>query len=816
MKNIPIPIPLDYEQICLPKFVLDPRDLEADIPPATYFDLSSHKRAQEAILFGLKMRPFASNVFVVAGDQRGRVMATMEYLDEYIKQLPPSPDWVYLNNFALAHRPSPFKLPTGKATRLRVLMAEFIESVHAVFNKTLTGGTYVTQVNALTEALEIQVQGDIDSLQKFAAEKGLRIESGEDEFTILSIDQSEDMEDLEFRKKEVNENVRGSKIVQSPPPYTQEDIQHIRERLGQITSSAHMQGRELQRKINELKKIEANHVLKPLIQPLLMEFGGCLTEWIDELKDDILQHIDEFLEEHPDAEISESILRRYAVNVLVDNKGCEHPKVIIDPSPTYESLFGAIKYKSMANGYQTDFSMIRAGNLHRANGGILVLRSENIATDMELWLALKVALRDRTISIEERHRESSMPLLDAPDPQPIPLDIQIFLIGAPNWYYGFFFNDPEFRTYFKIKADIEPEMPATQENIGVYTRLIRQFAQTTNNISKEIEGEAIEYILGYGSRWMGNRTLLTSKLELIHNLVKEAAQSAHDHGSDIIQVEHVKKSIDGRRFRNSVLEDRSHRNIEDNLVLIDTVGEMVGAVNGLSVLSTGDHDYGLPSRISARTFVGEEGVINIERLADMSGPIQQKGAMILDGFIQGMFAQTHPVSCSCSLTFEQNYSGVEGDSASLAELIAILSSISKIPVRQDIAVTGSINQFGDVQAVGGINHKVEGFYRVCHSRGLTGKQGVIIPQSNRDNIILRDDISEAVREKKFHVWTVKTIDEAIYLLMGRPAGVLDEKGEYPKDSVYGLVAKQMTKYNKLLGNDTPGKAHSGRDKGGHK
>lgn len=799
MKQIPKPIPLKYEQVCLPKFNLNPKDLGQDIPDVNYFDLSSHKRAQKAILFGLKMRDFGSNVFVVSGDQRGRVMATMEYLEDYIKTLPPTPDWVYLNNFALAHRPTPFKLPTGKGTRLRVLMTEFVESVHAVFNKTLTGGTYVTQVNTLTTALESEIQGEIETLQEFAITKGLRIESGADEFTILSIDQSENIEAPETVRDEKNGKARHTQHS-NPKLYTQEDIQYIRGKLGQITSSAHMKGRELNKKINELKMKEANQVLKPLIQPLITEFGGCLGEWIDELKDDILQHIDDFLEEHPDAEISEAILRRYAVNVLVDNHGCEHPKVIIDPSPTYESLFGSIKYKSMANGYQTDFSMIRAGNIHHANGGILILRSENLATDMELWSALKVALRDKMIRIEERHRESAMPMLDAPDPQPIPLDLQIFLIGAPQWYYSFFFNDPEFRTYFKVKADIEPEMPVSQANIRIYTRLIRQFAKQYGKNPKEIEGPAIEYILGYGCRWMGNRKLLSSKIELISNIVKEANQVAQDHGSDTIRVDHVIESIDGRRFRNSVLEDRSHRNIEENLVLIDTQGKAIGAINGLSVLSTGDHDYGLPNRISARTFVGDEGVINIERLTDMGGPIQQKGAMILDGFIQGQFAQTHPVSCSCSLTFEQNYSGVEGDSASLAELLAILSSIAKVPIRQDIAVTGSINQFGVVQAVGGINHKVEGFYRVCHTKGLTGKQGVIMPRSNQDHIILRDDISEAIRDKKFHVWTVQTVEEAIYLMMDMPAGTCDAKGQYPDNTIYGLVSKQLTKYHKAMSN----------------
>lgn len=794
-------VKLTYDQVRIPDFKINPKDLKDEIPPVNFFDLSSHKRAKEAILFGLKMRSFRSNVFVVAGDQRGRVRATMQYLKDYVKTLPPAQDWVYLNNFEVSHRPIPFSLPSGMGCRLRAMMEELIDSIQVVFQKTLTSGSYVSKVNAMTAALEAKVHRDIGKLQEFATTKGLRIESGPEEFTILSIDNldPESLQDSAPRSGSAQEGGSVQTLKAVPQKlYTQEDIQYIRGKLSHITSAAHIKGRELNRKINELKKKEAHHVLKPLIKPIVTEFGEYLGEWLDELNHDILETIDAFLEEQHEGEANEYIHRRYAVNVLVDNHCSEHARVIIDPSPTYESLFGSIKYKSAMNGYHTDFSMIRAGNIHLANGGILVLRADNLATDPELWSALKVALRDRMINIEERHREAAIPMLDAPDPQPIPMDLQIFIIGAPHWYYNFFFNDPDFRTYFKIKADIEPEMPITAENVSVYTRLIRHFANRAGGTPFDIDSKAVQYILGYGCRWLGNRKLLSSKIELVSNLVKEAKQVAQEHGDEKIMIEHVKLSMDGRRFRNSVLEDRSHRSIKDDVVLINTRGKAVGIVNGLTVLSTGDHDYGLPNRITARTFVGDAGVINIERLTEMGGPIQQKGAMILDGFIQGLFAQTHPVSCSCSLTFEQSYGGIEGDSASLAELIAILSSLSGVPIRQDIAITGSINQFGAVQAVAGINHKVEGFYRVCQIKGLSGKQGVIIPLSNRDHIILRDDISEVIREEKFHVWAIQSVEDAIELLMETPAGRCNKKGEHPEGTVYNLVAKQLERYDELL------------------
>lgn len=770
-------IRLTYDQVCLPKFDINSEDLKSDHPPISYFMLSSHARARSAIEFGLKMRRFNANIFVVGGDQRGRMSSTLAYLAEYIKHLPPAPDWVYLNNFQSTHQPIPYKLPPGKACRLKVVMDELLESVHAIFNKTFASSLYINQVNNLTAALEAEVHNEIDKLQEFAATKGLRIESGQDEFTIMTIETPD----------QSSENQK---------PFTQQDIQHIREQLGHITSSAHIRGRQLRKRIQELKKAEASLVLHPLMATLYEEFNEYLNEWIDDLRNDILDHIDDFLAEDHDADIHEGLIRRYAVNVFVENGGKEYPEAIVDPSPTYESLFGSIKYKSAPNGYITDFTMVRAGNLHKANGGILVLRSEAIVNDPSIWLALKVALRDRLVRIEERYRENTMPMLDAPAPHPIPLDIQIVLVGAPSWYYNFFFHDPEFRSYFKIKADIEPDLPATPENLGHYTRLICQNAEGA--MEKEIDIGAIQYVLGYSARWSNNRNTLSSKFELIRDIIYEGSNFAHEDHSDVIYARHIQQAMEQRRHRNSVLEDRTHRDIEHNIVLIDTTGHRVGSVNGLTVLSMGDHDYGVPNRISARTFVGEEGVINIERLIDMGGPIQQKGAMILDGFLSHLFAQKHSVCCSCSITFEQNYSGVEGDSASLGELIAILSSLSGIPVRQDIAITGSLNQFGEVQAVGGISHKIEGFYRICNYRGLTGTQGVIIPASNLEQIMLRDEVSEAIREEKFLIWAVHTVEEAIELLMGKEAGQVDKQGDFPENTVYGAVSAKLRKFSRAI------------------
>lgn len=771
--------PLSGDVVGLPPLSIKEVHSPLEGEKVNFFDLSSHHRAKTALDFGVKMRASNAHIFVVGGEDSGRMTGTIEFLKESMQQLPAAYDWVYLNNFVSSYRPLPFRLPARKGAQLKKTMQEFIEAMQEIIQKTFSSPNYVNKVNSLTAALEGEVQIKIDEIQTLANSKGLYIETGVDEFTIGAMDK---------------ENKKKGK--ESEKPYTSQDIQEIRERIGEVTSAAHLSNRQLNKKIQAIKKQEAQKIMIKLIKPLIDEFSPYLGTWLSDLQNDVLDHVDDFLEEIPEAEVLSGINDRYAINLLIDNRDNPNPAVTIDPSPSYESLFGSIKYRATPTGYTTDFGMIRAGSLHRANGGILVLRAEALANDGELWNEIKMALRDKVIRIEERHRENSMPMLDAPDPEPIPLDVQIVLVGSPMWYYNFFFNDPEFRSYFRIKADIEPDLPITQENIDAYSKLIRCLA--LNQSKKTIETSAIEYVLGYSCRWTNHRERFSSKFEVLGDIVGEAGVLAEEAGSDSIRLLDIKDAFSNRRVRNSILEDRSYREIESGVILIDTIGKGIGQINALTVLNTGDHQYGMPNRVSATTYVGEEGVINIERLTDLGGPIQQKGAMILDGYLNGLFAQKHPVSCNCSLTFEQNYGEVEGDSASLAELLAIVSSLSQTPIRQDLAVTGSINQLGQVQAVGGLIHKIEGFFRTCQQRGLTGTQGVVIPKSNMSSLVLRDEVAQAIREEKFFIWPVDTVAEAVEILMSQPAGNLDSEGNYPKHTVFSAVMKQLKEYQKFL------------------
>jgi len=518
------------------------------------------------------------------------------------------------------------------------------------------------------------------------------------------------------------------------------------------------------------------------------------------VRDDILDNPARFriASGEQEGEAVEPPERRYAVNLFVDHCDETHPLVVLESNPTYENLFGRIEYRQAQGTIATDVTLIRAGALHQANGGILVLRAEALAANPISWSFLKAALRDGGIRIEELQRAQMQPIAGAPQPRPIPLDLKVVIVGAPRWYSLFFEGDPDFHIYFKIKADIDSDMPASQENLAIYADLIAAMAHARG--LHDASDAAIARLLGISARWAGHRGRLSARVELIEDLVTEAAPRDAKAKAAILTETSVRETYTARRRRNSRIEDRILRSILDNEVLIETSGRAVGQVNGLTVYDMGDRRFGTPVRISARASVGRAGLINIERAVALGGPIQQKAAMVLQGFLAGCFAQVRPLSFTCSITFEQSYGGVEGDSASLAELIAVLSDLAQLPVRQDIAITGSMNQAGMAQAIGGAYTKIEGFYRLCSARpgGLSGAQGVILPESNRSHLALHDDVVEAVAAGRFHLWTVATLAEAAEMMIGVPAGSADADGNYPPETIFGRAAARLAAFDRIL------------------
>lgn len=746
------------------------------------FELSSHKRAKEAIEFGLRLRNDGFHIFVVGEDRSGRMTATIDYLREYVKDLPPPDDWIYLNNFKKNHRPIPFRLPNGMACKLAKFNKDHIQNIESVLKKQFTSPSYLKQIDKISNQLDQQVQDDLGRIYDFANENGFDISQTSEGFHIQEMEEAEGAKSDE--KAKPKRRNREAKIAQ------------IKDQLNRLTLTASLASRSVLKQMKTLQEDLARTVTKPLWQKYRSDYGHILGPWIDDFEADVIENIDLFLEEEDNK--TSHHFEKYEVNIFVNNKKHDHPRVMLEARPNFENLFGSIKNRVSVSGtYETNFNMVRPGALQLANGGILVLRAEAIARDPDVWEYLKACLRDKQVRVQEHYREQHGPLLmDAPKPKAIPLDIQIFIIGQPNWYYSFFFSDPDFRIYFKIKADIDPDLEVTPENVKVYCKLIDQTAREHFNIN--LTKEAAHYLARCSTRWAEHRKKLSGRFELIGDVLAEATAYAKEEGVETIQKEHIRKTLLGRRKRNSRVQDRVYDDIQDGSILIDTHHSKVGQVNGLTVISVGDHTFGVPARISARTFIGEHGVINIERLTDMSGPIQQKGAFILDGFLSSIFAQKFPISFNCSLTFEQSYNDVEGDSASMAELCAILSSLSNTPINQSIAITGSVDQFGMAQVVGGIHHKVEGFFDICERSGLTGKQGVIIPLANAENLTVKDELVDAVKNGLFHIWCVNDIFEALEILTGTSSTIEQTWWGTKRTGVFKGSYETLKSYNRIL------------------
>lgn len=748
---------------------------------AEVFDLDSHTRAREALDFGLSVSGLGFNVFVVGEDRSARMTATLAYLADAVANRPAPSDWIYLTNFRHPSVPTPHALPAGMGRRFRDAMATLIPQLREALAAALSAEAYQAHVLALRDQAGKEVAADVEKLAQTAQAHGLRLVQGDD--GALRLLRAED----------------------APAVVPDESAERaMATALSQVQLHAVTARAKLADRIRELNRGIAAEVASPALEELARQFSGFtgLARWLTEVRVDIIERPERFQLQPGagnDADLPEHC---YAVNLLVDHGDEGHPLVVVESNPTYANLFGWIEYRQAQGTVHTDLTQIRAGALHRANGGILVLRAEALAANPASWTFLKAALRDREIRIEEPARGDSPPIAGTPKPKPIPLEVKVVIVGAPHWYATFFESDPDFRTYFKINADIDTDSAANPRNLGIYAGLINAMAQRHG--LEGIEAGAVSRLMAIAARWAERRDRLTSRIELIEDLVSEASVFCRRSRQKILNEDSVTASYDARHRRNARMEERMLRSIAEGMMMIDTAGAAVGQINALTVNTDGDHRFGTPVRVTARSFAGRAGVVNIERDIGMGGPIQQKGAKVSEGYLVGRFAQTRPLSFSCSITFEQVYGGVEGDSASMAELVAILSDLAQLPIRQDLAITGSVNQEGVAQPIGGGHWKIEGFYRVCAAKpgGLTGTQGAIIPESNRINLVLHDDVVAAIEAGRFHLWSVTTVEEAAALMLGSPSGQLDMAGNYPPDTIFGRVAARLDAFDRILAERT--------------
>lgn len=778
------------------------------------FNLSSHKRAREAIEFGLSVRQNGFNIFVIGEDKSGRMTATLAFLKSHTCHFSKPFDWVYLNNFKSPLHPIPFSFSRGQGNAFKLDMKRVFLEIKSVLSKLFDSAEFMETVQRKTYPLEEDIRQRIEKIRKYAQKWGLDLERAPDG-TIVIVTLAQ------------NKTKPIKKLEKDAQKKLQEGTESVRLKLEEVVHRIKKDSAEISFKIDELRRSYADQKITPLFKTLEKKYGEKkygektygektygkkqndsskfgsphgLKQWIQDLKADILDHLSLFVEGEQGgstdvlSSFKYTALERYTVNLFVCHGDDAPFPIVVESNPTYENIFGGVKYQTTGTGYETNFNLIEPGSLHRANGGILVIRADAIGQYPFVWESLKAALRDREIRIEEMEKPSGTPMLQAPNPLPIPLDVKIILIGPPRWYAAFFFNDPDFQSYFNVKADIDLDLESTDSNLTTYATFLMESAKNLTNLS--CTPGVIENLLGYASRIAGQRNKLTAQVELLEDILAEAGAFATASGKDTLTVEHLTQAFHGRRLRNARMEELYQEDIRNGLVMIETKSEQIGVINALTVLQSGGYVFGMPSRITARTFVGVLGIINIERMVDMGGPIQQKGVLELEGFLKGSFAQNFPLSFGCSITFEQVYGEVEGDSASLAELCAILSSLSEIPLRQDIAITGSLNQMGVAQAIGGVNEKIEGFFKTCCTQGLTGTQGVIIPMSNKNSLALNQNVIDEMVKGRFHIWAVENVSDAMELLTGMPAGQIHD---YPgTNSIFRRVYEKLERYNTIL------------------
>lgn len=734
------------------------------------FDFSSHAHAREVLEFALQMKQPEFNVFLSGQNRSSRLSATFAFVKKALAHEPAAHDWVYLHHFEEPHAPQAFRFPAGQGAVFAQLLEQSVRSIMTKYANALETAYFSTKAHAAQERFKKYIVHELEKLRVFALPHHFDVQWGTDG-SIRPIYLKE-KEDPNFEKVETS--IWDQLVAQ----------------LQALDVRAEEKKEALHSKLIAAKKGLMHKVMAGPLEKLRKKFADVagLESWLQNLSADLWDGA--ALVEQDDKDLLGAHIARYAVNVLTQSQPGSAPPIIVEPTPNYENLFGQVMYEATSEGHQTDHRLIRAGALHRANGGVLILRAESIAENPHSWSFLKAALRDREIRIEEPHRAQAVPLFQAPRPQAIPLDVKIILIGTPMWYYLFCANDPDFQTYFKMNAEIDEFMDLDAHNIRVAAGLLQQESQ--QNDGPVSTPEALASLLSYSSRWAGDRRKMPSQFDKMRDIISQAATVARRQGSVILTREIVQSVLLDLEKRSQRPQRHAQELIAQNILHIQTQDAVVGQINGLSVMSGGDISYGMPMRITATTAMGSRGIVNVERQTQMSGPLHQKSVFILEGFLQRRFAQDFPLCMSCMLTVEQNYGMIDGDSASLAEVCAILSSLSDVPIQQGIAITGSMNQLGQAQAVGGVLYKVEAFYDTCRKNGLTRRQGVIIPYANMKELVLKDALVEDIKSGHFNIWAVKTVDEALALLLDHTISPQDQLSD--TSTVWGRVHQKLQRF----------------------
>ena len=749
--------------------------------------LIGQQRAFEAMEFGLRVGERGYNIFVVGQPGSGRTSYVLERLQSIGENLPTPDDWLYLYNFAKPSEPLAVSVSAGKGKKLSDDLDELLQDLKTVISRAFEQSQYEETKTRHIKEFQEKAGAIMDKLKARAEREHFSLKRTPQGFVNIPLVKDKDEEGKPIVRELKPEEYEALDAAK------QKKYQAKSEKISQRTLSGMREIRDMEKALKDtLSKLDAE-MCRTAISPIMEELRGkyseneALQKWFDAMTDDIIENFGAFVTAARD-ENAEVDFTRYQANLFVSNDPSKGAPVIWETSPTYYNLSGRVEYESHQGYLYTDFRRILAGAFHKANGGFLVLDAEKVLMNFMAWEAIKRILRTGEASIENLGEQYGALPVASLRPSAIPMNIKIIMTGTPYIYELLQYYDAEFGKIFKVKASFDYDMPRTAENERKMARYIAEYVKRRN--LKPFDASALSEIVEWSGREAEDQNLLSVDTGRLRELLTEASAWAN---SETVTRADVIRAVEHRNYRLGLYREKLTRAFKDGVIRVDTEGSEVGQINGLSVIDLGDYRFGHPSRITANVFMGQEGVVNIEREVKMTGPIHNKGLMILSSYLGRKYAQDMPLSLSAHITFEQNYSGIEGDSASSTELYCILSALSGLPLKQGIAVTGSVDQFGNVQPIGGVNEKIEGFYEYCKIAGLTGEQGVMIPASNLRHLMLSDEVIGAVKEGKFSVWAVNDIDEGLEILTGTSAGKPRKDGSYNDKTVHGLVKSRLKK-----------------------
>ena len=787
--------PKDLKDVCNPnlfkfettKELVDTNDL-----------IYGQERGIKALEFGTEIDIKGYNLYLEGPSGVGKTMYTKKFLTKKAEKEKVPNDWVYIYNFENPNEPVAVSFPAGQGKVFKSTMESFVKDVRKDLRKTFNNDDFEKEKQIIKQEYEEKRENLLKKLNQKTMIQGFQVSSTDNGVYMMPVLDGKTLAEDEF--EELDENVKRE---------FEERSALVQEQIFQALSEIKLIEKAAEKKIDEWQSNIALMTINVHINSIKANYkrNKKIGTYLDNIKKDILRNINAFLAPEQDTKTQTTQNQagqkpeqkepwlNYRVNLFIDNSKLEGAPVIMDTNYSYYNIFGGLEYENQYGALKTDYMMIKPGLLHQANGGYIIFQAKDILANSVCYEALKKALLIKELSIENMTEQRGGMLLVSLKPEPIPLNAKVLLIGNSNIYHTLLSMDEDFRKLFKIKVEFEEDAPKTVENIERLSKFVRSFCTQENLL--DLDKEAMAKVVEITSNMAGDKEKLSTQFSAIGEIVGEASVWAKKDKKKIISKEYIQKALDERIDRIKKYDTRYLQMIKEEALLIDTEGFKVGQINGLTVIKIGDYSFGKPARITASTYMGKDGIINIEREVDMSGSSHSKGVLILTGYLGQQFAQDIPLTLTANICFEQLYGGVDGDSASSTEAYALLSSLSEIPINQSIAVTGSVNQKGEIQPIGGVNEKIEGFYQICKLRGFNGEQGVIIPKQNVRNLHLNDEIIDSVRKSKFHIYAISSIDEGIEILTGVPAGKKDRNGNFPLGTVNYLVHEKLKKFAKL-------------------